>query len=288
MSIAAALLGLLAAALFAVASVAQQKAAADVPDDKAMGLRLIGQLIRRPLWWAGSLGDAGGFLAQGAALGLGSLLLVQPLLVTALLFALPLGAAWAGRRLSRSDWLWAAVLSLSLAVFVVVADPTAGIDRAPARDWLAVAAALTPVLGLCLLGAATRRTSRALLLAVATGILYGVTAALTKSVVAHLGDGIVPLLSSWETYALAAVATLGTVCQQSAFQAGDLGVSMPAVTVLEPVVAVGIGVSILQENLRTSGLGWVVVALSTAGLVAGTVMLARSAARVGSIVPGRR
>ena len=288
MSIAAALLGLLAAALFAVASVAQQKSAADVPDDKAMGLRLIGQLVRRPLWWAGLLGDAGGFLAQGAALGLGSLLLVQPLLVTALLFALPLGAAWAGRRLSRSDWLWAAVLSLSLAVFVVVADPTAGIDRAPARDWLGVAAALTPVLALCLLGAATRRTSRAMLLAVATGILYGVTAALTKSVVAHLGDGIVPLLSSWETYALAAVATLGTVCQQSAFQAGDLGVSMPAVTVLEPVVAVGIGVSILQEDLRTSGLGWVVVALSTAGLVAGTVMLARSAARVGSIVPGRR
>jgi len=287
-SIAAALLGLLAAALFAVASVAQQKSAADVPDDKAMGLRLIGQLVRRPLWWAGLLGDAGGFLAQGAALGLGSLLLVQPLLVTALLFALPLGAAWAGRRLSRSDWLWAAVLSLSLAVFVVVADPTAGIDRAPARDWLAVAAALTPVLALCLLGAATRRRSRAMLLAVATGILYGVTAALTKSVVAHLGDGIVPLLSSWETYALAAVATLGTVCQQSAFQAGDLGMSMPAVTVLEPVVAVGIGVSILQEDLRTSGLGWVVVALSTAGLVAGTVMLARSAARVGSIVPGRR
>ncbi len=288
MSIAAALLGLLAAALFAVASVAQQKAAADVPDDKAMGLRLIGQLVRRPLWWAGLLGDAGGFLAQGAALGLGSLLLVQPLLVTALLFALPLGAAWAGRRLSRSDWLWAAVLSLSLAVFVVVADPTAGIDRAPARDWLAVAAALTPVLGLCLLGAATRRTNRAMPLAVATGILYGVTAALTKSVVAHLGDGIVPLLSSWETYALAAVATLGTVCQQSAFQAGDLGVSMPAVTVLEPVVAVGIGVSILQEDLRTSGLGWVVVALSTAGLAAGTVMLAGSAARVGSNVPGRR
>lgn len=288
MSIAAALLGLLAAALFAVASVAQQKAAADVPDDKAMGLRLIGQLVRRPLWWAGLLGDAGGFLAQGAALGLGSLLLVQPLLVTALLFALPLGAAWAGRRLSRSDWLWAAVLSLSLAVFVVAADPTAGIDRAPGRDWLGVAAALTPVLALCLLGAATRRRSRAMLLAVATGILYGVTAALTKSVVAHLGDGIVPLLSSWETYALAAVATLGTVCQQSAFQAGDLGVSMPAVTVLEPVVAVGIGVSILQEDLRTSGLGWVVVALSTAGLAAGTVMLARSAARVGSIVPGRR
>ena len=288
MSIAAALLGLLAAALFAVASVAQQKAAADVPDDKAMGLRLIGQLVRRPLWWAGSLGDAGGFLAQGAALGLGSLLLVQPLLVTALLFALPLGAAWAGRRLSRSDWLWAAVLSLSLAVFVVVADPTAGIDRAPGRDWLGVAAALTPVFALCLLGAAARRRNRAMLLAVATGILYGVTAALTKSVVAHLGDGIVPLLSSWETYALAAVATLGTVCQQSAFQAGDLGVSMPAVTVLEPVVAVGIGVSILQEDLRTSGLGWVVVALSTAGLAAGTVMLARSAARVGSNVPGRR
>ena len=288
MSFAAALVGLLAAALFAVASVAQQKAASDVPDDEARGLRLIGQLVRRPLWWAGALGDTGGFLAQGAALGLGSLLLIQPLLVTALLFALPLGAAWAGRRLSRSDWLWAAVLSLSLAVFVVIADPTAGVDRASARDWLGAAAALGPVLAICLLGAAARRATRAVLLAVATGILYGVSAALTKSVVAHFGDGIVPLLSSWETYALAAVATLGTLCQQSAFQAGDLGVSMPAVTVLEPVVAVGLGVTILQEDLRTSGLGWVVLALSTTGLVTGTVMLARSAARLGPVAAGRR
>src|SRR3954447_9586118 len=79
-------LALAAAALFAVAAAAQQRSAAAVP-----------------LWWGGTLADGGRYVGQAAALGLGSLLLVQPLLVTSLLFALPLGARWAGRRLGRAE-----------------------------------------------------------------------------------------------------------------------------------------------------------------------------------------
>ena len=82
--------------------------------------------------------DAVADVVQAAALGFGSLLLVQPLLVTTLLFALPLGAAWAGRTLARSDRVWAALL----AVFVVSGNPTDGVDRAPVRDWLPAGAVL--------------------------------------------------------------------------------------------------------------------------------------------------
>jgi len=74
----AAALALVAAALFAVAAVAQQRAAAAVPKDRVGGLRLVLTLARRPLWWVGTLADVGGYAAQAAALGLGSLLLVQP------------------------------------------------------------------------------------------------------------------------------------------------------------------------------------------------------------------
>ena len=130
MTIVAAGLALVAAALFAVAAAAQQRAAAQVPDERARGLGLIRVLLRRPLWWVGTGGDLAGYAAQAAALGLGSLVLVQPLLVTTLLFALPLAAWWSGRRLSRADAAWALVLSAALALFVVVAEPTAGVDRA--------------------------------------------------------------------------------------------------------------------------------------------------------------
>ena len=96
-------LAVLAAALFAVAAAVQQRSAAAVADDRGRGPKLVLTLVRQPLWWVGTLADVGGYAAQAAALGLGSLLLVQPLLVTSLLFALPLGAWLAGRRLRRSD-----------------------------------------------------------------------------------------------------------------------------------------------------------------------------------------
>lgn len=278
MPVLAAVLALLAAALFAVAAAAQQRAAAAVPD----GPGVLRTLVRRPLWWAGTLADVGGFGAQAAALGLGSLLLVQPLLVTSLLFALPLGARWAGRRPSRPDLLWSGLLAAALAVFVVVGEPTAGVERAGARAWLPAAAVLGVLLAACLLGAAVRRgTSRAVLLAVATGILYGWGAALTKGVVDLLPAGPVAVLTSPETYGLAVALGAGTLLQQVAFRAGDLGASLPAVLVGEPVVAVAIGIAVLQEHLRAGGAEWVLVAVLVGVMVAATGALARSAARAG-------
>lgn len=273
-------LALLAALLFALASAVQQRSAAAVPDEAAGGLRLMRVLVRRPSWWVGTLSDVAGYAAQAAALAVGSLVLVQPLLVTTLLFALPLGARWAGRRLRAADRGWAVLLAGSLAVFVAVGEPTEGADQAPLERWLPTAVVLGVVLAVCLVGAAARRgTTRAFLLAVATGVLYGITAALTKGVVTQLDDGLVALLTSWETYALVVVATAGTLLQQSAFQAGDLAASLPAITVGEPVVGVAIGLAVLGEQLRADGAEWLVIGLTVALTVVATVALARTAAR---------
>jgi drug/metabolite transporter (DMT)-like permease len=276
----AAALALLAAALFAVGAAVQQRAAATVPDDRARGLGLLVALARRPSWWAGTSADVAGYVAQAAALGLGSLLLVQPLLVTSLLFALPLGARWAGRRLTRADWTWSVLLALALALFVATGEPTAGVDRAGAGAWAPVALVLGVLLGACLAGAALRPgTTRALLLAVATGVLYGVAAALTKGVVTLLAEGPWTVLTSGETYGLAVALAAGTLLQQAAFRAGDLAASLPAVTVGEPVVGVLIGVAVLHEQLRAGGAERALVGGLVAVMVVATVALARSAAR---------
>ncbi|MGH4022982.1 MAG: DMT family transporter [Pseudonocardiaceae bacterium] len=274
-------LALLAALLYALASVTQQRSAATVPDQQAGGLRLIRVLIRRPLWWLGVGSDTGGFVAQSAALGFGALLLVQPLLVTTLLFALPLGAWWAGRRMARTDWVWAVLLAVALAVFVVLGDPTQGLTRATLRQWLPAALVLVPLLAGCLLAAVRRGPARAVLLAVATGVAYGVTAALIKAVVSLLDDGLVAVAGAWETYLLAVAALGGTLLQQSAFQAGELSAVLPAVTVGEPLVAAVLGITVLQEQVRADGAEWLLIGVAVAVMVVATVALARASVRGG-------
>jgi hypothetical protein len=171
------------------------------------------------------------------------------------------------------------VLTAGLAVFLVAGEPTEGVDRADVESWLVAAAVILPATGACMLVAARSRGGvRSVALASATGILYGVAAALTKSTVSLLDDGLVGILTSWEPYALVAAAALGTYLQQSSYQAGDLSQALPAAAVLEPVVAVGLGIAILQEDIRSSGPEWILIGLSVVAMIAATASLARSQA----------
>ena len=268
-------LALLAAALLAVGSVAQRSAAGAVPDEQARGLRLVRRLVRSPVWWAGTLGDTGGFAVQAAALGVGSLLLVQPLLVTTLLFALPLEAWRTGSRVRRADAAWALLLAASLAVFVVVGEPTAGADRAPFGRWVPALLVVGALVGVCVALASRHRAQvRAAALGVATGLAYGLTAALTKSVVDLLGDGLPAVVTGWETWALVGAGVLGTLLQQAAFQAGSLAASLPAVTVGEPVVGVALGLAVLDEQVRADGAEWALIGVLVVAMVAAAAALA--------------
>ncbi|MDR2347439.1 MAG: DMT family transporter, partial [Bifidobacteriaceae bacterium] len=122
MELLAVAVALLAALSFAGSFVAQQHVAARVPAERGKGLRLFLELARSPLWWVGACGDGLGFALQALALAFGSVVLVQPVLVTAMVFALPLAARWNRRRVRRSEIVWSAVVVVALAVFTLVAD----------------------------------------------------------------------------------------------------------------------------------------------------------------------
>lgn len=278
----AVLLALGSALGYAIASVLQQRAAGTVPEDHALSLRLLWRLLHRPMWLAGLAADWGAFGFQAAALGVGSLLVVQPLLAAGLLFALPLGAAWAGRRLTAADWAAAATLSVGLTVFLLVGNPTGGRDTAAIGSWLIVAAAVGPLIVAALIaGARARGARRALYLAAVTGLAYGITGALTKSAVHELGQGLGTFLTSWEPYAALALAGIGTLASQSAFQAGALEASLPTLTVLEPILSAVIGVTLFSETIAAAGLlEWSAVGVSVVLMVVGVLALARSAARI--------
>jgi hypothetical protein len=236
------------------------------------------------MWLIGTVVDWAGFGLQALALGLGSLIVVQPLLCAGLLFALPISAAWSGRRLGRRDWIAASALTVGLSVFLVVGDPTDGLDFATAGAWLVAAVVLGPAIIFCTVAAMrTRNTARAVLLALATALLYSLTAVLTKSAVTELGQGIDVFLTSWEPYAGIAGAAFALLLNQSAFQAGDLQASLPTLTAVEPVVGSLLGLFMLDERLRADGAAeWSAVVISAVVTLGAVVVLSISAARLES------
>ena len=280
MHLLAVLLALASALAFALATVGQQRAAARSSDADARHGRFIGQLLRNRLWIAATLCNGLGYALQAAALGIGSVVLVQPILVTSLLFALPLSARLARRRLPAAATGWAMLLSTSLAVFEIVGRTDKGLTHGPLRGWLIVAAVGAPVVAGCLVYVQGRFGAvRASLLAIAVGLLGGVLAVLTKSVVDAGANGITDLLRSGETYALIAVGIGGFYLQQLAFQAGALQASLPIMMVLEPMIAAVLGVTLLHEQLRAGGPRIIAIAAAAVAMTAATVALARTQAR---------
>ena len=132
-----------------------------------------------------------------------------------------------------------------------------------------------PVLVLGVLGDADAER-RALLLATAVGVLFGVLAVLTKIVMNTVTQGhAARLLVSPVAYLLVLVGVAATLLQQSAFHAGSLRASVPAMLVLEPIVAVLLGQVILGEHLTVSTPTAVVLGMALAAMAAATITLGR-------------
>jgi drug/metabolite transporter (DMT)-like permease len=275
----AAVLALGAAFFIAIGDVIHQRSAHEVTDEPVSHTELFMRLLRDGQWWLGSGVAAAGFALQAAALGLGSVLLVQALLVTSLLFALPINARLSHRRVTRWEWTWAALLAGAVAVIVTVGNPTAGHSRASLETWTAVIAVLGPALVLCVVGARIwSGPVSAVLLALVSGALWGVFAVLTKGVVDRLDHGLWALLRTPELYVWALVGVAGTAWQQSSFRAGSLTASLPTMTVAEPVVGSVLGIVVLGETLRPGDAGWLTLIIAVAVMVVSTVALARGEA----------
>lgn len=230
-----------------------------------------------PLWWIGTLAAVVAYGLQLIALGFGALLVVQPILVLSLMFTLPLSAWYARRPMPLFEVLWSVALTAAVAVVVVYGRPDAGDSRPTWDSWWP--ALLAGILLLGALAAAAWRLpgARALSLGSAGGVIYGYVALLSKASVDILThDGVRALLGQWPLYALVALAATGTVVQQYSFHAGPLAHSLPAMTIIEPIVAFGLGYVVLGEEFQIhSAAGWTVMAAALAVMVAATIVLSR-------------
>ncbi|HWC39215.1 MAG TPA: DMT family transporter [Acidimicrobiales bacterium] len=273
-----------AALLYAAASVFQQRAAGEAPADRSLRLGLLVGLLARPLWLIGIVADGAGFVLQFVALDHGSLVLVQPLLVSGLLFALPFAAVFTRRRLTPSEWLGSAATVAGLSLFLVVASPGPGHDTASDMAWIITGACtLVPIVVMVAVSRSTTGAVRAGLLAAAGGVFYGLAAALTKVTAQEFHSGIVhTITSNWEPYALVVCAVVAMVVVQSAFQAGPLRWSLPTLTVVDPVVSVIIGALALGERISTRGAAPALEIIGLMFMAWGVFLVARNPLMVGA------
>jgi drug/metabolite transporter (DMT)-like permease len=256
--------------------VLQQKAGLEKPSEGGSSGLLL-RMARRPVWLAGILADAFGFLAQAAALGIGRLAVVQPLLVSSVVFALPLGARLTRQRVRRID-VGAAILVVgALITFLTIANPSGGRDDAPVGQWLVAGGACILVcVPLVLLGRRGPAPRRAASLGIATGVLFALSAALTKVVVDDLDDGILEIFVGWHLYALIVVGYASMTLNQLALNTGALAPAVATSMAFDPIASVILGVTLLDESLNTSPLEAIGTAIALAAALVGMAILARS------------
>jgi drug/metabolite transporter (DMT)-like permease len=288
------LLSLIAAFLFAAAASVQQHAvratapaepgtmpASEVARPLVILLPLLAlarRLVRSRLWLLGWLTNLVGFLIQAAALKVGSVALVQPLLVTQLLFALPMASAWTRRWPLHRDWLAGLAISGGVAVFLSVRG-TAPLRGEPDRWRVILAGVSAAGLVVLLLVAAIRRQPavHAALVAVAAGLCFAMSAVLTKLTAEDLVHrGVAATAVDWVGYCLAASTLIGLVLEQDAFGAGSLATAVAAMTITNPLASYLIGVLAFHASPPTTPGALAAVAGAGLLLFVGVLGLAHS------------
>jgi drug/metabolite transporter (DMT)-like permease len=271
----------MAAVLFALAAALQQKGALNLPElslkSPASFVRLAGQTM----WLLGTIALLVGYVLQAAALDRGRLAIIQPLLVMTVVFALPLGYLLTAQHVGRSEVIGAAVIVLGLALFAVFGDPAGGKENAPGSEWAIAIAILVVVCAVLLaFGGKGGLTLKAGIYGTVAGILFGLSAALTKPTIDYLHAGIDELLTHWQPYALAVAGILGFVLQQISLGTGKLAPSVATVSVANPIVGILLGIALFDERLSRPSWHVVVacIGLGTALVGAVVISLAREGA----------
>jgi drug/metabolite transporter (DMT)-like permease len=244
-------IALVAAFFFALAATLQQKGALGMGEVSLGSPSSLFRLAKQTWWLLGTVALLGGYVFQAIALGNGRLAVIQPLLVTTIVFALPLGYFLTNQAIHRREVVGAAVVVLGLAGFTVIGEAAEGNDNAPAREWAIAVIVFSAIAAvLLLLGGRGSVSRKAALYGASAGVLFGLSASLCKPTMEILDDsGVSGALESWELYAFAIAGIVAFVVQQVSLSTGNLAASVATVSVCNPLVSIVIGTLLLDERL---------------------------------------
>jgi drug/metabolite transporter (DMT)-like permease len=241
-------------------------------------------LLQRPSWVIGTLMLGLAVVFQLTSLGLAPIIVVQPLGAIALVITAIVNARISKVRLERAS-IRAIVLCVGgIGIFVTIAAFTATSSPVTEGQLIAVLIILAIVtIAFALFFAYLRNRFKAIVYIIGAGVLYGFVATLAKVVIDRIKTLFIPTFHigelEWLTVlcvvALLAAAALGGYFVQSAYSSGPPDLVIAGLTVIDPLVAVTIGVVVLQEAAEAPW--FAVVAFAVAGVIAvyGVLQLAK-------------
>ncbi|MEI5525115.1 DMT family transporter [Streptomyces brasiliscabiei] len=260
------LLSFVSAVAYAGGAIVQERVAVSSPGQSYAPLR-------RPVWWAAvGLNGLGGLL-HVVALAYGPLSLVQPLGALTIVFALPMAALFVGRRAGSTAWRGAIMATVGLAGLLSLVGTADAQSLDTAQRVLVGVVSGGAVAALTVAGRAAHRhpAVRSILLAVASGVAFGMSSVFTKTVAVDWTDGVT--LSDLPTLAVIGVfATAGLLLSQAAYRGGGLAAPLATLTVVNPVVAAAVGITMFGETFRYGTTG-TLLALGCGVVAAGGLIL---------------
>ncbi|MGW6307877.1 DMT family transporter [Streptomyces niveus] len=259
------LLSLVSAVAYAAGAILQEHVAADTPARPYAPLH-------HGVWWAAVALNGAGALLHVVALAYGPLSLVQPLGALTIVFALPMAAVFVRRKAGAAAWRGALLATLGLAGLLALTG-SAGSHSLSSGERMVVAGATAGVVALLfLIAQAVRRPAvRSVLLAASAGVAFGIASVFTKTVAVDWTEGTfsgqVPSL-----LVIAVLAMSGLLLSQASYRGAGLAAPLATVTVVNPVVAAAVGLTLFGEGFRY-GLTGGLLALGFGVVTAGGLVL---------------
>ncbi|MFJ9711886.1 DMT family transporter [Streptomyces sp. NPDC101234] len=260
------LLSIVSAVAYAGGAIVQEQVAVSSPAEQYAPLR-------RPSWWGAMALNSLGGLLHVVALAYGPLSLVQPLGALTIVFALPMAALFVGRRAGATAWRGAIMATVGLAglLSLVGSSDSHALDSA-GRIGVALVTG-GAVVALMIAGRAAHRhpAVRSVLLATASGIAFGMSSVFTKVVAIDWDGGIATADVLW-LIVIGAYAVAGVLISQAAYRGGGLAAPLATLTVVNPVLAAAVGITMFGETFRYGATG-TLLALGCGVVAAGGLIL---------------
>jgi hypothetical protein len=230
-------------------------------------------LLRRPWWVLGQALALTSFTLHAIALRIGLLVVVQPVVVSGIVLAVPVRAALERRVPAAREIGMVALTAAGLSLFLVSANPTDR-DVSPRTVTALVVAAVGALvtLGVVRLARGRPDLTRAHLYGAAAGLLFGLTAGLVKLATTMMASAhgalgqLWALLTAWPTWAVVVVGISGVSLNQRAYRCGPLSASIAILNIVDVLVAIGFGIVVFHERPSDS-------ALAVVGQVVGIVVI---------------
>ncbi|MFI6562394.1 DMT family transporter [Streptomyces sp. NPDC050534] len=260
------LLSLVSAVAYAGGAIVQEHVAVSSPDQQYAPLR-------RPTWWAAVALNGLGGLLHVVALAYGPLSLVQPLGALTIVFALPMAALFVGRKAGATAWRGAIMATVGLAGLLALVGSSESQSLSTAQRVAIAVISGGVVVALMVAGRAAHRhpAVRSMLLATASGIAFGMSSVFTKTVAVDWTGGVsaadLPFL-----VVIGVFATAGMLLSQASYRGAGLAAPLATLTVVNPVVAAAVGITMFDETFRYGTTG-TALALSCGVVAAGGLIL---------------